>query len=102
MAQSSAIPTVPSSAEADQAREGHRQLAKRVNAGASLGLRVEDQTGSSIVPLPSVAAKLVLEVLDALAHGNAVSLATLESELTTQQAADLLNMSRPSLILLLD
>ena len=102
MARSNTLPTVPSAAEADQAREGHRRIAKRVNAGASVGLQIEDQSGSSVVPLPSVAAKLVLELLDALAHGNAVSLATLDSELTTQQAADLLNISRPSLIMMLE
>jgi hypothetical protein len=37
-------------------------------------------------PLPPVAARLVLDLLEELARGNAVTVNAIEAELTTQQA----------------
>lgn len=95
-------PVLPSEAEALMAREARRKIAGRLGAGATLGLHVEDTAGAEAVPLPPIAAQLVLELLEELAQGNAVTLSALQSELTTQQAADVLNISRPSLIQILD
>lgn len=52
--------------------------------------------------LPRAAVQLLLNGLQQMAKGNAVSLVPIQAELTTQQGADLLGVSRPYFIKLLD
>jgi excisionase family DNA binding protein len=52
--------------------------------------------------LPRSVAQALARVVQELARGNAVTIVPVHAELTTQQAADLLNVSRPFLIKLLE
>lgn len=52
--------------------------------------------------LPRSAVELMARILAHMAAGQSVSVVPLHAELTTQQAADMLNVSRPFLIGLLD
>lgn len=54
------------------------------------------------ITLPFLAIKLLHQILTQMAEGNAVTLIPIHAELTTQEAANLLNVSRPFLIKLLE
>ena len=55
-----------------------------------------------ISQLPEVALQLLSRILDELGNGRAVSIVPVSTDMTTNQAADYLNVSRPYLIKLLD
>ncbi len=57
---------------------------------------------SEPIALPASVVKLLTRAVHALAQGNAVAVTPIEADLTTQQAAELLNVSRPFLIKLLE
>lgn len=63
---------------------------------------VHIRAGKEDAIVPYEAFKLLLEVLGQMAIGNAVTVVPMQAELTTQQAADFLNVSRPHLIALLE
>lgn len=64
--------------------------------------RLVSADGSSTVPLPDGLHDILVKALEALASGYAVTIAPQHTTLTTQQAADMLGVSRPTLTRLLD
>ena len=63
---------------------------------------VDESQQREVVELPTFALRLLDEILSELALGNAVKVVPIHAELTTQEGADILNVSRPHLVKLLD
>jgi excisionase family DNA binding protein len=102
MAQETLNPSLPSEAEAVLAKETSQVLTSRAQLGKPLRLRLLDDPAKGIVKIPASAVRMLIHILEEMAQGNAVTLIPVHAELTTQEAADMLNISRPSLIQLLD
>jgi excisionase family DNA binding protein len=95
----------PTPADATLAREAgvllKRVVGKRPGVRLRLELEGSEPDGEAVV-LPEAATRLLLHILDEMANGNAVALVPMHAELTTQQAADMLNVSRPFLVRLIE
>jgi len=94
---------IPTTDEISLAQESSRQLALCVNDQLSQSIQVIDATGEhKTVCIPTTAFNLLINILSETAQGNAVSIIPIHAELTTQEAADMLNVSRPYFVKLLD
>src|SRR5215471_12313922 len=99
-------PVPPTSDDSKAALETLKALSSRGGAlakGAPVRLQFQSRTGAlQDVPLAPLAFKLLVEILKEIAAGNAVSIVPLRKEVTTYEAADILNVSRPFVIGLLE
>jgi excisionase family DNA binding protein len=87
-------PMAPTDDDVQLAKLSSRRLAPFSNR--PLKVRIADTRET--VELPAVAVRLLVDLLTAMAEGHAVTLMPVHAGLTTQQAADLLGVSRPFLV----
>jgi excisionase family DNA binding protein len=92
----------PSVQEAALARSSGQSLARLIRKNRPLTLKVTDSDQEQPIELPPGAVLLLLDILDAMAAGRGITLIPENAELTTVQAADVLNVSRPFVIKLLE
>ena len=97
-------PIMPSDSEVELARASTRALSNlRLKKSDTINFLIETENHHhNTVTIPFSAFNLLITVLTQMAEGNAVTLIPVHAELTTQEAADLLNVSRPFLIRLLE
>ena len=92
---------LPTTQEIEQAKETSRALSKYSNEQLRIRVFDKNDQGEDMVLL-GYAFNLLLDILTQMAKGNAVSFMPVNAELSTQQAASLLNVSRPYFIELLN
>ena len=93
-------PVPPSAEDAKAAREAVRTLGPLIREGQPLRLTPEKR--GPAIEFPAVAVSLLVRLLKDLAAGHAVTIIPVHALLTTQQAADILGVSRPHVIKLLE
>jgi excisionase family DNA binding protein len=98
-----AEPIQPTEEISALAADASRRLFRVIGANTreACVVRFEGAPDEPIV-LPAAAVRLLGALLAELAKGNAVTLMPHHAELTTQEAAELLNVSRPFLVTLLE
>ncbi|WP_317054341.1 helix-turn-helix domain-containing protein [Roseovarius rhodophyticola] len=89
---------LPTEAEIDSA--AHAATAIAVAMELDGGLKISGENGGPVKIAPAVG-DLIIELLGHVSAGNMVTLVPVSAMLTTQQAADMLNVSRPHLTKLL-
>jgi excisionase family DNA binding protein len=98
------VATLPEEREIRAALRSQRELSAYLsNKAETQRIQIFDaKNRAHPVELPTSALRLLVDILGQLAEGNAVKVVPVHAELTTQEAADLLNVSRPHLVKLLE
>ncbi len=95
-----AIPTSEDRAIASNTLQPFTKFLKTARTRRGVAVRVV--AGNTELSVPVIALELFFHVLSEMSKGNAITVLPYHAELTTQEAADLLNVSRPFLVELLD
>ena len=93
--------STPDAQSAQLARESSAALARLLKDHAEQD-RAHVRMDNEDLVLPRQALELLRNLLTEMAQGNGVTILPIHAELTTQEAANLLNVSRPHLIKLLE
>lgn len=91
---------VPTDEETERAKNFSRILAREFASAESVKIQREDSDDS--IEIPHQVFNVLMRLLAVMSEGKAFSLIPMDKELTTQQAADILNVSRPYLNKILD
>lgn len=89
---------LPTSQDQELAKRLQRSLARLQDSGE---VCLQAPCGEETIKLPTAVVGLLQRILTEMADGNAVTLVPIHAELTTSEAAGLLNVSRPHLVSLL-
>lgn len=95
-------PHLPPEEEIAQAKVASRQLARLLPEGRKPLQLVTDDNRHEMITIPPDALRLMVDILTQLGQGRGVTVIPEKAELTTQEAADYLNVSRPYVVKLIE
>ncbi|SCC90856.1 Putative antitoxin VapB50 [Chlamydiales bacterium SCGC AG-110-M15] len=95
--------SLPEPEEVEQAALIGKELSSfvEIGKGREVMLVFRKEGRDLELPFPPSALQLLLRIMGQIALGNSVTLIPIHAQLTTQEAADLLNVSRPFVVKLL-
>lgn len=79
-----------------------RETSRIVFKNKNTFVKIKIQDKGDFLKIPKKAALLLFDILDKMAEGKSFTLIPSDAEISTQQAADMLNVSRPHLVKLLE
>lgn len=82
--------------------QGFQDVSQRIKSSRKKGIKIKVQETGEFITIPKKALTLLSTILQNMAEGKTISIVPSNSEVSTQQAADMLNISRPHLIKLLE
>ncbi|MCF7959557.1 MAG: helix-turn-helix domain-containing protein [Pirellula sp.] len=91
---------VPSDKDIEKAKAFSRTLAREIARESRISLHREGD--GEAIEIPDAVLNVLMKVLSVMSEGKPFTLIPMDEELTTQQAADILSVSRPFLNKLLD
>lgn len=77
-------------------------VSQRIKSSRNKGVKIKVQETGEFITIPKKALTLLSAIIQNMAEGKTISIVPSNSEVSTQQAADMLNVSRPHLIKLLE
>ncbi len=92
----------PNVQDSEIARVATQRFEPFVRERKPLEVRILEADKEETILLPASAVALLKDILEAMASGNSITMIPHHAELTTVEAADILNVSRPYLIKLLE
>jgi excisionase family DNA binding protein len=91
-------PYIPTEDDTRLSKESSRILAAHISSNVQHLKIIEEDGSEQDATIPAAAYRLFVDILTQMSQGNAVTIIPIHAELTTQEAADLINVSRPFLI----
>ena len=82
--------------------QGFQVVSQRIKSSRKKGVKIKVQETGEFITIPKKALTLLSAIIQNMAEGKTISIVPSNSEVSTQQAADMLNVSRPHLIKLLE
>lgn len=82
--------------------QGFQVVSQKLKSSRKIGVRIKIQETGKFITIPKKALTLLSAIIQNMAEGKTISIVHSNSEISTQQAADMLNVSRPHLVKLLE
>ena len=77
-------------------------VSSKLRTVSTPGVKIKIQESEEFITIPKKALSLLITILSNMSEGKSITIVPTDSEVSTQQAADMLNVSRPHLVKLLE
>jgi len=79
-----------------------KEVSRKLLTASTPGVEIKIQEAGEFITIPKKALSLLITILSNMSEGKSITIIPTDSEVSTQQAADMLNVSRPHLVKLLE